>query len=142
MEYSSPTEVVVVLGVFWLLCGVNKYTRETDKDIDQISAFARSKYNWLYVLFWPIFTLHKLIAAIFYIGRPSIMFDLLKGCFGDLWTYSIVGATAGAAWGGASAFVHSGWLRIAAFFIVLVGLVFVVKLLSRLGQLSRTGPPC
>ena len=130
MEFSSPTEVVVVLGVFWLLCGVNKYTREIDKDIDQISAFGRSRYNWLYVHFGTIFTLLKFIGAFFYIGRPSIMFNQLKGCFGDLWMYGIVGGVASAAWGGAGAFVDSGWLRIAAFFIVLVGLLFVVKLLS------------
>ena len=41
-----------------------------------------------------------------------------------------VGGLVGAAWGGVGAFVDGGWLRIAAFFIVLLGLVFVVKLLS------------
>ena len=130
MEFSSTIEPVVLLGVFWILCGVNKCIRETDKDIDQISSFARSRFNWLYVPFWPIFTLLKLIGAFFYISRPSIMFDQLKGCFGDLWTYAIVGVVAGAAWGGSGAFVDSGWLRIAAFFIVLIGLVFIIKLLS------------
>ena len=92
MEFSSNFEVFVVLAVWWFVVGVNKYNKETGRDIDEITTFARSKFAWLFVPLWPLFTLLELVSALLWVTRPRIMFRGLKSGFSDLLIYVAIGA--------------------------------------------------
>lgn len=116
MEFSSITEVFVVLAVFWIMCGVNKYLAETSRDLDEMTGLARSPKRWMIIFVWPLITLGQ-----------------IRYWLHDIFVYGVIGGWVGAAWGGSGALYDGGGvLRIFAFFAVFIVLGLILMLLAKM----------